>query len=273
MPPIAEYRAPVSIWKIVSLVIVIGAAGILGGKTLLRTAKQPKPPVANTAAFLKLPFATDVQAQVVEGWLYSKEEQQIHGRKIHHGIDFSAPRGTPVYAAADGLAIASFDTEEDGKWQDKRIGFGYGRFVQVWNPTSQLFIIYSHLETVSPDIYYEEPTHTELGWKPLLPKSGQEMAEHQNTTIKKGELIGYVGDSGLTWGYTETPTNRPDPRQFPSWDETHLHFEVFRYKTSGEKESFDPYGLYAAFTQYAVSRSSENSLWESGESGQILYSR
>ncbi len=212
-------------------------------------------------AFLTLPFKEGTNFQIAEGWLYSGEERKMHGRKVHYGIDFAANRGTPVYAAADGLAIASFDTEEYGKWQDKKLGFGYGRFVQVWNPDTKSFMIYAHLETIAPNIYYEKPAKNGIGWKPSLPKSKEEVETHENTPIKKGDLIGYVGDTGLTWGYDETPKERPNPEQFPSWDETHLHFEVFNYDEEGQKVAYDPYGIYKQAVKYTDMQIPNTSLW------------
>ncbi len=212
-------------------------------------------------AFLTLPFKQGTDFRIAEGWLYSKEEQKIHGRKVHYGIDFAAERGTPVYASADGLAIASFDTEDDGEWQGKKVGFGYGRYVQVWNPATKAFTIYSHLESFAPNIYYEKPSKSGIGWKPSLPKSQEEVEKHENTPIKQGDLIGYVGDSGLTWGYDETPDERPDPKQFPSWDEPHLHFETFIYNDEGEKVAYDPYGFYKQASQYTKQPISNNTLW------------
>ena len=270
---ISEHRTKKSLWQKISIFAVVVAVAAFAVQTIRQKTNNTSIPVlpSGSEGLLSLPFAKGTNVRIAEGWLYSAQEQQIHGRKVHYSIDFAAERGTPVYAAADGLAVASFDTEEDGKYQDKTIGFGYGRFVQVWNAETGLFAIYAHLETIAPTISYEEPTHTELGWKPLLPKSAEEIKEHQSTPIKKGDLIGYVGDSGLTWGYTETPQNRPDPAKFPSWDETHLHFEVFRYNAAGEKEAFDPYGLYAAADKYTINAVGTNSLWEIGENGLPRY--
>lgn len=219
--------------------------------------------------FLLFPFREGVDVRLAEGWIYSDEEQKIHGRKIHYASDLAAPRGTPVYAAADGLAIASFDTQDDGEYQGKRIGFGYGRFVQVWSPETSTYTIYSHLEEIAPGIYYEEPTKTETGWVAELPISKEEAEEHESTPIKQGDLIGYVGDSGLTWGYEETPENRPNPTEFPSWDETHLHFEVFRYDSDGKKVAYDPYGIYEQAEKYGERIVTDRTLWLRNESGQF----
>ncbi len=252
------------------IIVGVGLTGVLV-TAAVNSRSSPAPatvkPPDNPEAFLTLPFKDGAEFRVAEGWLYSDEERKIHGRTIHNGIDFAAPRGTPVYAAADGLAIASFDTEADGTWQGKQIGFGYGRFVQVYHPETDSFTLYSHLESFALSISYEQPLRSKFGYEPVLPKTKAEVEQHQTTPIKKGDLIGYVGDTGLTWGYAETPTQRPDPEQFPSWDEPHLHFEVFSYE-DGQKVSYDPYGIYRQASQYNSGSVIGETLWFLDENNQ-----
>jgi murein DD-endopeptidase MepM/ murein hydrolase activator NlpD len=88
----------------------------------------------------------------------------------HTGVDITAPRGTPVYATADGI-VSGKQTYE-----------GYGISVLV-NHGYSYETLYAHLskKTVKP---------------------GQR--------VKRGELIGYVGNTGLSIG-------------------PHLHYEVWKY--------------------------------------------
>ena len=85
----------------------------------------------------------------------------------HTGIDISAPKGTPVYATADGTI-----SNEQG-------GSGYGITVIIRHGYSYS-TVYAHLSK-------------------KIVKSGQR--------VKRGQLIGYVGNTGLSMG-------------------THLHYEV-----------------------------------------------
>ena len=90
----------------------------------------------------------------------------------HTGVDITAPRGTPVYATADGV-VSGKQTYE-----------GYGISVLI-NHGFSYETIYAHLskKTVRP---------------------GQK--------VKRGELIGYVGNTGLSIG-------------------PHLHYEVWKNGT------------------------------------------
>ena len=94
--------------------------------------------------------------------------QGLHG---WNGIDIGAPRGTQIYAAADGVVIIA---RNNGAWDG-----GYGNYVVISHPnnTQTLYAHMSH-SVVSP---------------------GQ--------SVQKGELIGYVGMTGMTTG-------------------PHVHFEV-----------------------------------------------
>lgn len=91
-------------------------------------------------------------------------------RKMHKGMDFSAPRNTPVYAASNGKIVRA-DSRSTGYGKHIRIDHGYG-FVTL----------YAHLNSYNV-------------------KRGQ--------TVKKGDIIGFVGNTGRSKGL-------------------HLHYEVIK---------------------------------------------
>ena len=90
--------------------------------------------------------------------------------RLHAGLDFSAPIGTPIYATSDGvIQAAGFNT--DGYGNKVVINHGYGYQT-----------LYGHMVRVKA-------------------KVGQ--------SIKRGEVIGYVGSTGKSTG-------------------AHLHYEVIK---------------------------------------------
>lgn len=91
-------------------------------------------------------------------------------QKMHYGVDFSAPKGTPVYATGDGV-IEKVQTSFGGYGKNVLIDHGFG---------FQSF--YAHLEKFEV-------------------RTGQK--------IKRGELIGYVGNTGKSTA-------------------PHLHYEVYK---------------------------------------------
>ena len=91
-------------------------------------------------------------------------------RKMHQGMDFSAPRNSPVYAASNGKIVRA-DSRSSGYGKHIRIDHGYG-FVTL----------YAHLNAYNV-------------------KRGQ--------TVKKGDIIGFVGNTGRSKGL-------------------HLHYEVIK---------------------------------------------
>jgi len=78
-------------------------------------------------------------------------------RKFHRGMDFTAPRGTPVYASGDGKIIRA----------DRRSS-GYGRHIRIDHGFGYVSL-YAHLYKYNV-------------------KKGQK--------VKRGDLIGFVGSSG-----------------------------------------------------------------------------
>ena len=113
------------------------------------------------------PVANKDLRQMASG--YGRRVDPVYGTiRFHEGMDFSAPIGTPVYATGDGVVKTA-----------GRSMAGYGNMIDIdhgFNYTTR----YAHLSEV-------------------LVKSGQ--------TVKRGDLIGKVGNTGKSTG-------------------SHLHYEV-----------------------------------------------
>lgn len=239
------------------------------------------------APFLTMPFEKRCPGmKVTEGWLYSPHERSIHGSDVHYGIDFACPRNTPIVAMADGYAIRSYHSVmQDRVYQGKGIGFGLGEFVQIWHPSQGVYTVYAHMEKAADTINYVETKQvSEDFWNPVgIYKSTDEIMKVA-TPVKRGDIIGYVGDSGLQWGYNETfqpphHVQRPNPATNPSWDETHLHIEVYTRLADGSAKDkrFDPFDLYGQvrpeYNPYKKMRQGSNGLWLTKKwSGKPCYS-
>lgn len=91
-------------------------------------------------------------------------------RKMHAGIDFSAPLGTPIYATADGR-VEETQVRFSGYGKQIRIDHGFGYETR-----------YAHM---------------------------QEFAVKEGEKVKRGEIIGYVGNTGMSTA-------------------PHLHYEVIK---------------------------------------------
>ena len=88
------------------------------------------------------------------GW---RSDPFTKARKMHYGMDFTAPKGTPVYASGDGK-ITRADNNSSGYGKHIRIEHGYG-----------YLSLYAHLSQYNV-------------------KKGQK--------VKRGDLIGFVGSIG-----------------------------------------------------------------------------
>lgn len=88
---------------------------------------------------------------------------------FHNGVDIAATTGTPVYSAADGIVLDTSDAPT-----------AYGKWITIQHPVG-LVTLYGHLSLQKVS-------------------AGQE--------VKRGELIGYMGSTGLSTG-------------------SHVHFTVF----------------------------------------------
>jgi murein DD-endopeptidase MepM/ murein hydrolase activator NlpD len=87
----------------------------------------------------------------------------ILGRvRAHKGVDYAAPKGTPIHAAGDG--VIQFRGRENG----------YGNFVVIKH-TKDISTAYGHMSAFA---------------------KGERVGQH----VKQGQIIGYVGMTGLATG-------------------------------------------------------------------------
>ncbi|MBO0590578.1 M23 family metallopeptidase [Cellulophaga sp. E16_2] len=101
------------------------------------------------------------------GW---RSDPFTKARKMHWGMDFSSPKGTPIYATGDGK-VTRADSNSSGYGNHIRIDHGFG-YVSL----------YAHMSKYNVTA---------------------------GKTVKRGDLIGFVGSTGRS----EAP---------------HLHYEVFK---------------------------------------------
>ena len=94
---------------------------------------------------------------------YGKREHPVLGyTRMHKGLDFAAVRGTPVLAAGDGIVV-----------QRRRNG-SFGNYIRIRH-SGELSTAYAHLDR----------------YKDALASGDR---------VQRGEVIGYVGETGLTTG-------------------------------------------------------------------------
>lgn len=83
-------------------------------------------------------------------------------RRMHNGVDWSAPRGTPIMAAADGTVV-------EAKWSS-----GYGRLIRIQHANGYE-TGYAHLNRFASGLTI-------------------------GSRVQQGEVIGFVGSTGLSTG-------------------------------------------------------------------------
>ena len=125
--------------------------------------------------------------------------------KMHAGLDFAAPQGTPIYATANGTVTLSGN-----------IGDGYGNHVVI-NHGYGYETLYGHMYRVKS-------------------RRGQR--------VKRGEIIGYVGSTGKSTGphchYEVHKNDRPlDPVYFFYNDLTPEQFDRMLKMAAASNQSFD----------------------------------
>ncbi|HEX4876015.1 MAG TPA: M23 family metallopeptidase [Chitinophagaceae bacterium] len=125
--------------------------------------------------------------------------------KMHAGLDFSAPQGTPIYATADGTITTSGNT-----------GNGYGNHVII-NHGFGYETLYGHMVRVKA-------------------RNGQ--------AVKRGEVIGWVGSTGKSTGphchyEVHKYGEKIDPIYFFYNDLTPEQFDMILKKAAASNQSLD----------------------------------
>ncbi len=236
-------------------------------------------------SFLYLPFSyKNYRAfQVTEAWRYSGStwylnvigtwEYFIHWVKQHSAIDYALPYWTPVLAPMDGYLIASYHNAFlKEKWyfrlnQWVQLHYGLWWHVQIWNPTNNVFVVLWHLSSIDESIPVSPPYPTL--WKKWVSRRDPTWITYNVDTlqrmvydtiiypsfvyVKRWQRIGTVWVSWIEWD-NEMKTSLPTPRQpdYPqsvSWDEPHIHLEVFTV-IDWKKQLLDPYNIYNDFRWY-----------------------
>ena len=101
---------------------------------------------------------------------FGKRKNPFSGTlKNHNGIDLAAKEGTPVYAIKDGAVAFVIENDKE-----------FGNYVILQHDKGKTTSVYAHLQSAT-------------------------VQQYQN--VKKGEIIGYVGHTGMATG-------------------DHLHFEI-----------------------------------------------
>ncbi|MGB0887258.1 MAG: peptidoglycan DD-metalloendopeptidase family protein [Vicingaceae bacterium] len=106
------------------------------------------------------PVASNDLKRIASGYGY-RIDPQYKVRKMHHGMDFTAKTGTPIYATGNGKVIRA-DRKSSGYGNHVRIDHGYGYVT-----------LYAHMNKMN-------------------------VKEGQN--VKRGDVIGYVGNTGKSFG-------------------------------------------------------------------------
>lgn len=94
---------------------------------------------------------------------YGKRKHPILGyTRLHPGVDFGAPKGTPIYAAGDGKVEAA-------GWEGN-----YGRYVRLRH-NREIKTAYAHMSRIAKGV-------------------------RRGKRVRQGRVIGYVGSTGLSTG-------------------------------------------------------------------------
>lgn len=150
------------------------------------------------------PVANEDLRRLASGYGY-RVDPFTKARKFHHGMDFSAEIGTPVYATGNATVVRA-DSRSSGYGKHIRLDHGYGYKT-----------IYAHLNKYNVRV-------------------GQK--------VKRGEIIGYVGNTGRSSGphlhyEVHLDKNRLNPVNFYYGDLSPEEFATVIDLASQPNQSFD----------------------------------
>ena len=151
----------------------------------------PKVSPAPPEALAHRKFEMPVEGIKPEQLVRSFEDRRS-GSRAHEALDILAPRNTPVKAIEDGTIARLFESKAGGTT------------IYQFDPTEQFCYYYAHLERYADGL-------------------------REGDSVKKGQVIGYVGTSG------NAPKNTP-----------HLHFAIFKLTAAKhwwEGTPIDPYPI------------------------------
>jgi murein DD-endopeptidase MepM/ murein hydrolase activator NlpD len=150
------------------------------------------------------PISNDDLKRMASGFGW-RTDPFTKARKRHKGMDFTAPRGTPIYATSDGV-VKRADSRSSGYGKHIRLDHGFGYAT-----------LYAHLSDYNV-------------------KRGQR--------VKRGDIIGYVGNTGRSQAPHLHYEVRKDgtavnPINFYSGDLNPEEFEAMLEAANRESQSLD----------------------------------
>ena len=110
-------------------------------------------------AFLRSPLQ---YSRISSGFSHSRRHPILGGLHPHYGIDYAAPKGTPIWSVADGVVV-----EKGRNW-------AYGWYLVIRHPNGYK-TYYGHLSKFAKGI-------------------------RKGTRVEQKQIIGYVGSTGLATG-------------------------------------------------------------------------
>jgi murein DD-endopeptidase MepM/ murein hydrolase activator NlpD len=121
---------------------------------IVKLAKEKEKMLASIPAIQ--PVSNEHLTRMASGYGW-RNDPFTKARKLHKGMDFTAPKGTPIYASGDGVVIRA-----DGR------ASGYGRHVRIDHGFGYV-TLYAHMT---------------------------KYVVRRRQKVKRGDLIGYVGSTG-----------------------------------------------------------------------------
>jgi murein DD-endopeptidase MepM/ murein hydrolase activator NlpD len=110
-------------------------------------------------------------ARVSSGFSLRRKHPVLGYTREHKAIDFAAQSGTPFYAAGNGKIIKVISNCKSG---NRRCGNGYGNYIQIKHGDNYI-TEYAHASRIAKNI-------------------------REGITVKQGDTIAYVGDTGIATG-------------------------------------------------------------------------